>query len=114
MADTYKVLGQANPVSETATVLYTVPASKQAVISTISVCNMATSDTNFRVIIQKAADQSSILAKQYFAYDTKLFKNDTTSITVGITLAAGDRVQVYTESDNNVTFQAFGSEMSTV
>lgn len=113
MADTYKVLGQANPYAETATTLYTVPASKQAVISTISVCNLSSTDTTFRVIIQKAADQASILPKQYFAYDTKLFKNDTTSITVGITLATGDRVQVYS-LDDTVAFQAFGSEMSTV
>ena len=76
MADTYKILGQANPYVETATTLYTVPANKQAVISTISVCNMAASDTTFRIILQKAADQASILPKQHFAYDTKVFKND--------------------------------------
>ena len=113
MADTYKVLGQSNPYAETETVLYTVPANKQAVISTISVCNTAASDTTFRVIIQKASEQTSVLSKQYFAYDTKVFKNDTTSITAGITLATGDRVQVYSLS-GTVAFQAFGSEMSTV
>lgn len=113
MADTYKVLGQANPYAETATVLYTVPANKQAVISTISVCNTATTDTTFRIIIQKAAEQASILTKQFFAYDTKVFKNDTTSITVGITLATGDRIQVYS-LDDTIAFQAFGSESSTV
>ena len=81
--------------------------------STISVCNMAASDTTFRIILQKAADQASILPKQHFAYDTKVFKNDTTSITVGMTLATGDRIQVYSLSDT-VAFQAFGSEVSTV
>ena len=113
MADVYKVLGQVNPSAETATTLYTVPSNTQSVISTISVCNTASSDTTFRIIIQKTGDQSSISLKQYFAYDTKLFKNDTTSITVGITLAAGDRVQVRSLS-NTVSFQAFGSEMSLV
>ena len=112
MADAYKVLGQVNPYAETETVLYTVPTNKHTVISTISVCNMAASDANFRIIVQKASEQSSILGKQYFAYDTKVFKNDTTSITVGMTLATGDRVQVY-GSSANIAFQAFGSESST-
>ena len=113
MADVYKVLGQSSPAATTATVLYTVPASKQAVISTLSICNQASLDATFRIIIQKSAEQSSIASKQYFAYDTKVFKNDTTSITVGMTLATGDRIQIY-GSTNNLSFQAFGSEMSTV
>jgi hypothetical protein len=113
MADTYKILGQSNPDATTATVLYTVPANKQAVISTVSICNRAAADTTFRIILQKAAEQTSIVSKQYFAYDTKVFKNDTTSVTVGITLATGDRIQVYSLS-GSVAFQAFGSEMSTV
>jgi hypothetical protein len=112
MADVYKVLGQQAPAATTATVLYTVPATTQTVISTISICNRSVSDSTFRIIIQKAAEQTSILSKQYFAYDTKVFKNDTTSITVGITLAAGDRIQVYGLIES-LTFQAFGSEMST-
>lgn len=113
MADVYKVLGQQAPAATTATVLYTVPANTQAVISTLSICNLAAADATFRIIVQKAAEQSSIASKQYFAYDTKVFKNDTTSITVGMTLATGDRIQVY-GSTNTLSFQAFGSEMSTV
>ena len=112
MADVYKVLGQQAPAATTATVLYTVPASTQAVISTLSICNRDAADATFRIIIQKAAEQSSIASKQYFAYDTKVFKNDTTSITVGMTLATGDRIQVYA-STTTLSFQAFGSEMST-
>jgi hypothetical protein len=111
MADVYKVLGQSNPAAITATTLYTVPANTQSVISTVSVCNTSASDATFRLIIQKAAEQTSILTKQYFAYDTKVFKNDTTSITVGITLAAGDRIRVYALTEY-IAFQAFGSEMS--
>lgn len=113
MADAYKVLGQQAPAATTASVLYTVPANTQAVISTLSICNRDDADATFRVIVQKAAEQTSLLAKQYFAYDTKVFKNDTTSITVGMTLATGDRIQVY-GSTATLTFQAFGSEMSTL
>jgi len=112
MADVYKVLGQQAPGATTATVLYTVPATTQTVISTLSICNLAALDATFRIIIQKSGEQSSIASKQYFAYDTKVFKNDTTSITVGMTLATGDRIQVY-GSTNTLSFQAFGSEMST-
>ena len=42
MATTYKVLGQSNPSATTATTLYTVPASTQAVVSTINATDVVT------------------------------------------------------------------------
>ena len=113
MADVYKVLGQQAPAATTATVLYTVPANKQTVVSTLAVCNRSDTAATFRLIVQPAADVASIGNKQYLAYDTVVAKNDTTFITVGLTLATGDRIQVY-GSTNALTFQAFGSEMSTL
>jgi hypothetical protein len=109
MAESLKILGQSNPVATTATVLYTVPASRQSVISTIGICNRASAADTFRIVIQAASEQTSILAKQYIAYDTVVAKNDTTFITVGMTLAAGDRVQVYAGT-TTLSFTAFGSE----
>ncbi len=109
MAESLKVLGQSSPNATTATVLYTVPTSFQTVVSTIAVCNRNASADTFRIIVQKAAEQASILNKQYVAYDTVVAKNDTTFITVGMTLAAGDRIQVYAGT-TTLSFTAFGSE----
>lgn len=109
MAETLKILGQAYPYAETETVLYTVPASRQTVISTIAICNQSAAASSFRIIVQAAAETSSITSKQYLAYNTIVAKNDTTFITVGLTLAAGDRIQVYS-ADDVLSFSAYGSE----
>lgn len=109
MATTYKVLGQVNPSAATATTLYTVPAGTQTVVSTISVCNMTQGELLFRIAIRPAGE--TLANKHYIAYDARVSGNDTTFITVGATLGAGDVITVY-ESAADVVFQAFGSEIN--
>ena len=105
-----KVLGQSNPSATTVTTLYTVPASKEAVVSSIAVANLAASSATFRIIIQPSADVSAtILDKQYFGKDITVGASDTTIITVGLTLATGDVIKIYA-STATVAFQAFGDE----
>jgi hypothetical protein len=109
MPTTYKVLGQSEPAATTDTTLYTVPASTQAVCSTLSVCNKATTSGTFRVRIKvnNAADDD----KQFVCYDAPIAAKDTLLLTFGATLAATDVVVVYASSAD-VTFQLFGSEIS--
>lgn len=109
MPTTYKVLGQVNPSVATATTLYTVPAGTQTVVSTISVCNMTGGELLFRIAIRPAGE--TLANKHYIAYDAKVSGNDTTFITVGATLGAGDVITVY-ESAADIVFQAFGSEIN--
>jgi glucose-6-phosphate dehydrogenase assembly protein OpcA len=105
-----KVLGQSNPSATTVTTLYTVPSAKEAVVSSISVANLAASSATFRIIIQPSADVSAtILDKQYFGKDITVGASDTTIITVGLTLATGDVIKIYA-STATVAFQAFGDE----
>lgn len=105
-----KILGQSNPSATTNTVLYTVPSSKEAVVSSISVANLAASSATFRIIVQASADVSTtILDKQYFGKDITVGASDTTIITVGLTLATGDTIKVY-GSTATLAFQAFGDE----
>lgn len=105
-----KILGQSNPSATTVTTLYTVPAAKEAVISTISVANLTATAATFRLILQPSADVSAtILNKQYLAYDITLGASDSTVITIGLTLATGDVIKVY-GSTANIAFQAFGDE----
>jgi len=48
MATTYKVLAQSAPSATTNTDIYTVGASKQTIISTITVCNRSATAASIR------------------------------------------------------------------
>jgi hypothetical protein len=109
MATTYKVLGQVAPSATTATTLYTVGAGKSTVVSTIAVCNRASSAATYRVAIRPAG--ATLSNEHYIAYDSTLAANDSTMITIGVTLAATDVITVYA-STANTSFSAFGSEIS--
>lgn len=105
----YKVLAQANPSATTATTLYTVPASSAAVISTITICNQAASAATYRIAVRPGG--ATLAAVHYVAYDIAIAANDTTALTLGLTLAATDVVTVYASSAN-LSFHAYGSEAS--
>jgi glucose-6-phosphate dehydrogenase assembly protein OpcA len=110
MATTYKVLGtQANPAATTATTLYTVGASTSAVVSTITICNQASTAGSFRLAVRPAG--ASLAGQHYIAYDTPIAANDTIALTLGITLATTDVITVYASSAS-MSFSAFGSEIS--
>ena len=104
-----KVLGQSNPAATTATALYTVPSSKEAVVSSISVCNLASSSATYRIAIRPAG--ASLANQHYVAYDVTVGASDTTIITAGFTVATTDVITVYA-STANIAFSAFGDEAS--
>lgn len=109
MPTNYKVLGQSNPAAITATSLYTVPASTQAVVSTIVVANLAATSATFRIACR--VNGATLANSQYIAYDVSVGANDSTALTLGVTLGAADVITVYA-STANLTFTAFGSEIS--
>jgi glucose-6-phosphate dehydrogenase assembly protein OpcA len=102
-----KVLGQSNPAATTLTTLYTVPAGKETVVSSISVANLTATAATFRLAVRPAGE--SIANKHYIGYDITVGASDSTIITVGLTLAATDVISVYA-STANIAFQAFGDE----
>ena len=104
-----KVLGQSNPSATSATTLYTVPSAKEAVVSSISVCNLASSSATYRIAIRPAG--ATLANVHYLAYDVTVGAADTTIITVGITLATTDVITVYA-STANLVFHAYGDEAS--
>jgi hypothetical protein len=110
MATTYKVLGNVNPSTVTATTLYTVPYATSTIVSTINVCNMSATIAAFRIAIRPAG--ASLAANQYIAYDTLIPANDSISLTMGITLAATDVITVYSGGSSSLTFMAFGTEIT--
>jgi glucose-6-phosphate dehydrogenase assembly protein OpcA len=109
MPTTYKVLGQVAPSATTLTTLDTVPSATSAVVSTIAVCNRAATAATYRIAIRPAG--AAIANEHYIAYDSTVAANDTTMLTIGITLAATDVISVYASSAN-LSFNAFGSEIS--
>jgi hypothetical protein len=109
MATTYKVLGQSNPSATTATTLYTVPASTQAVISTIVIANLTATAATFRIAVRPAG--AALANSQYIAYDITVGASDSTALTLGVTMNTTDVLTVYA-STANLTFTAFGSEIA--
>ena len=109
MPTAYKILGQSAPSATTSTDLYTVPASTQAVVSSIAVCNRDSAAATYR--ISTAPTGTALANSQYIAYDVTVGGNDSTIITIGATLGATDKIRVYA-STANLTFTAYGSEIS--
>ena len=109
MPTAYKVLGQSAPSITTATTLYTVPASTETVVSTITVCNRAGTDGTYRISVRpNGATQAN---QHYLVYDATCAANDTVTLTLGITMDASDILTVYASSAD-FSFNAFGSEIS--
>ena len=109
MPTTYKVLGQSAPSATTNTNLYTVPAATSAVISTLVVANRAATTATYRIAIRPAG--TTLVNEDYIAFDVAVGPNDSTALTLGITLAATDVITVYA-STANLSFNAFGSEIT--
>jgi glucose-6-phosphate dehydrogenase assembly protein OpcA len=110
MATTYKILGQAAvATSATQVDLYTVPSATEAVVSSIVVANRDSAAATYRISCAPAG--ASIANSQYVAFDVTVGGSDSTVLTLGITLAATDKIRVYA-SNANLTFTAFGSEIS--
>jgi len=109
VATTYKVLGQSAPAATTDTTLYTVPSSTSVVVSSIVVANRSTSDATYRIAIRPAG--ATLDNRHYIAYDVLVGGGDSTSLTLGLTLATTDVITVRA-SNENLSFSAYGSEVT--
>lgn len=108
MANAYEVLGQTTDAA-TGTALVTVDASTEVIVSTLVVCNRATSAKTFRIYVRP--DDETLADKHYIAYDTAIAANDIVTLTLGITMNASDKLYVY-GSDANLSFNAFGTKIT--
>lgn len=109
MANAYKVLGQSAPAATTATDVYTVPASTEAVVSTIIVANRAATAGTYRLSIRPNGAAEANL--HFIAYDVAIGANDSTTLTLGVTLDAADVVTAYCSSAN-MSVNIFGTEIT--
>ncbi len=109
MATVYKVLGQSDPSAATLTTAYTVPASTEAIVSSIIVCNRSSTATSFRVAVLPGGGTE--VDADYIYYDLDIDGNDTFIATVGLTLEASSIVKVYATLAT-LSFNIYGSEIS--
>lgn len=105
----YKVLGQLAAAATTEEGLYAVPASSSAVVSTIVVANRGTTSATYRIMVKPTA-ATTLATNHYIAYDVPIAANDSTALTLGVTLAATNAIRTYA-SNTNLTFTAFGTEL---
>ena len=104
----YKVLGQAAPAATTPDNVYTVPSATEAVISTIVIANRAATAGSFRLSVRpNGASQAD---EHYLAYDVPIAANDSTTLTLGITMDAADVVTFYASSAD-MSINVFGTEI---
>jgi hypothetical protein len=109
MAYTYKVLAQSAPSATTNTDVYTVGSGKQTIVSTITVANRSASASSYRIAVRPAG--ATLANEHYLAYDVAIAANDTTVLTIGITLTATDVITVYALSAN-LSFGIYGTEIT--
>ena len=106
----YKILGQAAPTNTSNMDLYTVPALSSAVVSTVMVSNTTATLATCRIFAVPSGGSAS--SSNAIVFDGPIEGNDFKAITVGITLAQGDKLVVQSGTSEALTFQAFGSEVS--
>ena len=109
MANAYKVLGQNDLAATTNTDVYIVPASTETIISTIIIANRTASSESYRIAIRP--DGATLADEHYIAYDVPIPANDSTTITLGITLDAADVLTCYA-SAVDLSVNVFGTEIS--
>lgn len=109
MAINYKILGQSAPAATTNTTIYTVPAANQAVVSAIVIANRSAESKLYRIAAVPSG--ASLANEHYIAYDVTVAGGDSSTLNIGMTLAAGDFITVYAGT-NELSFAVFGSEIN--
>ena len=110
MATAYKY-AQVQGTASTGTfaTLYTTPASTEAVISSLVICNQSSSAITVRIGLD--ATEGTPGADEFLVYDASVAGNDTVALTLGITMDASKYLRV-SSSANTISFSAFLSEIS--
>lgn len=87
--------------------LYTVPAASSAVVSTLTVSNLAQTSGTYRYAVIPSGQ--TLAKKNWIAFDIPIGANSVDTFTIGQTLATGDKIAVSSDT-TNVAFTAFGNE----
>lgn len=98
MAKVYKIAGQSAPLANVNTDLYTVPASTTFVGSTLIIASRSknTTATAFRIAV--VPNGQTLANQHYIEYDKLIDSRESIKLTLGWSLAAGDKVIVRADS----------------
>ena len=112
MAQIYKRLGAINPSANTQTNVYVVPASTEAIISTIAICNQDSTNVSYSLIMMPpGAFASPAGATNFVIRGAVVPAADTILLTIGLTANAGSIFAANTNNPN-VSISMFGSEIN--
>ncbi|KKK55548.1 hypothetical protein LCGC14_3073440 [marine sediment metagenome] len=109
MAIAYKQLGQIKNAAATQELLYVVPASTEAVVSSIIICNQSGTATSFRVAVLPGG--GTVATTDYIYFDLPISGNDTFIATIGLTLATTDEIEVYATLAT-LSMSVYGTEIT--
>lgn len=110
MAEAYKVLAQAHLTTTSDTDILTVPSATEVVVSTLVVANIGTAAATYNIAVRP--DAETLANKHYIAKDVSIAAQDSTTLTLGLTLDASDVVTVATDTANTLSFNIFGTEIT--
>ena len=106
MAKNYTIAGQVAPVANTDTDLYTVPAGKAFVASTLVVTNRSSTDMrSIRVAVVPSGQTLDV--RHFVEYDRLVQPNENFRMAWGMALPAGAKVVVRSNS-NDTSYSLFG------
>ena len=113
MANVYKILGQVNPTANTQSNVYVVPAATEAVVNSITIANLGSSNVSYSLIVMPSAEFASPASngKYFLVRGSTMPGADTATLTLSLSLPAGAIVAANTNS-GNLSFSAFGVEIS--
>jgi len=87
--------------------LYSTPSDTEAVISTISICNTASTSATYRIAIEDGVFSPG--PSTWIVYDSVISAKDTVFLTIGMTLQENKYIRI-SSSINSLAFSAFVSE----
>ena len=96
------------PAASSYEALYTVPALKEAAISSITICNLSTTPDSFRVT--RAPNGAVTEDKQHIYYNLGIPGNETFTFEIGLTCAASTVIRVWS-TNGTLAFNISGKEI---
>ena len=116
MAQSYKILGQIFPSTNTLTNVYVSPTSTSAIVNTIYITNQDTANANVDIIIRPINE--TLGNKHYLLRQQKIDAADSIILNINVTmnsdviLAANNATRAGETKSANVSFNAFGVEIT--
>jgi hypothetical protein len=108
----YKVLGSSAPSSTAKVNLYTVPAGKQAIVSSLVVTATFSSGTQTFNVHALSAAGDTATNNNSLGSNLTISANSHIAFTEGWTLNAGETIAVISNTGSGINFYLFGSEIS--